>query len=262
MREASGEIEAAHEKKLPSDLIELKDLRGTFHNHTTESDGVNTLEQMVEKAMSMGLDYLGISDHSQAAYYANGLKPDRVKKQWKAIDQLNSKLKNFRILKGTEVDILSDGSLDFPDSLLAEFDFVIASVHSKFKMTEKDMTQRIIKALKNKYVTMIGHPTGRLLFEREGYPVNLFELVNVASDTGKAMELNSHPARLDIDWTICKYAKSKGVPVSINPDAHKTSGIEVLRFGVGIARKGWLTAKDVLNTRPLKEIEKFLKSYH
>ena len=261
LRENSGEIEAAHEKKLPDDLIELKDLQGTFHNHTTESDGVNTLEQMVEKAMSMGLTYFGISDHSQAAYYANGLKPDRVKKQWKAIDALNHKLKNFRILKGTEVDILSDGSLDFPDSLLAEFDFVIASVHSKFNMTEKDMTQRIVKALKNKYVTMIGHPTGRLLFEREGYPVNLFELVTIASDYGKAMELNSHPARLDIDWTICKYAKSKGVPVSINPDAHRTSGIEVLRFGVGIARKGWLTEKDVLNTRPLKDIEKFLSSY-
>ncbi len=262
LRENSGEIEAAHEKKLPTDLVELKDLKGAFHNHTTESDGINTLEQMVEKAMSLGLDYLGISDHSQAAYYANGLKPDRVKKQWKAIDDLNRKLKNFRILKGTEVDILPDGSLDFPDSLLAEFDFVIASVHSKFKMAEKEMTQRIVKALKNKYVTMIGHPTGRLLLEREAYPVNLLEVVNVASDYGKAMELNSHPSRLDIDWKICKYAKSKGVPVSINPDAHKTSGIEVIRFGVGIARKGWLTPKDVLNTRPLKEIEKFLKSYH
>ena len=262
LRENSGEIEAAQIKKLPIDLVKLKDLKGTFHNHTTESDGANTLEQMVEKAMSMGLDYLGISDHSQAAYYANGLKPDRVKKQWKEIDHLNTKLKNFRILKGTEVDILPDGSLDFPDSLLAEFDFVIASVHSKFKMTEKEMTQRITKALKNKYVTMIGHPTGRLLLEREPYPVNLFEVVNVASDYGKAMELNSHPSRLDIDWTICKFAKSKGVPVSINPDAHRTSGIEVLKFGVGIARKGWLTTKDVLNTRPLKEIEKFLKSYH
>ncbi len=262
LRENSGEIEAAHEKKLPTDLVELKDLKGAFHNHTTESDGINTLEQMVEKAMSLGLDYLGISDHSQAAYYANGLKPDRVKKQWKAIDDLNRKLKNFRILKGTEVDILPDGSLDFPDSLLAEFDFVIASVHSKFKMAEKEMTQRIVKALKNKYVTMIGQPTGRLLLEREAYPVNLLEVVNVASDYGKAMELNSHPSRLDIDWKICKYAKSKGVPVSINPDAHKTSGIEVIRFGVGIARKGWLTPKDVLNTRPLKEIEKFLKSYH
>ncbi|MBI3019221.1 MAG: DNA polymerase/3'-5' exonuclease PolX [Deltaproteobacteria bacterium] len=262
LRENSGEIEAAQAKKLPTDLVEFKDLKGTFHNHTTESDGANTLEQMVEKAMSLELDYLGISDHSQAAYYANGLKPDRVKKQWKAIDHLNTKLKNFKILKGTEVDILPDGSLDFPDSLLAEFDFVIASVHSKFKMSEKDMTQRITKALKNKHVTMIGHPTGRLLFEREGYPVNLLELVNVASDYGKAMELNSHPARLDIDWKICKYAKSKGVPVSINPDAHRTSGIEVLKFGVGIARKGWLAKKDVLNTRPLKEIEKFLKSYH
>lgn len=258
LRENLGEIEAAAAHKLPLDLVELKDLRGTFHNHTTESDGANTLEQMVEKAQSLGLEYLGISDHSQAAYYAHGLKPDRVKKQWKAIDHLNRKLKNFRILKGTEVDILSNGSLDFPDSLLAEFDFVIASVHSKFNMTEKEMTQRIVKALKNKYVTMIGHPTGRLLFEREGYPVNLFELVDVASDYGKAMELNSHPARLDIDWKICKYAKSKSVPVSINPDAHRTSGIEVLRFGVGIARKGWLTKKDVLNTRSLKEIEKFL----
>ena len=261
LRENQGEIEAAQKGTLPKNLVELKDLRGTFHNHTTESDGNASLEAMVEKAGTLGFDYLGISDHSQAAHYAHGLKPDRLKKQWKTIDLLNKKLKNFRILKGTEVDILSDGSLDYPDPILQQFDFVIASVHSKFKMTEKEMTQRITKALKNKYVTMIGHPTGRLLLSREAYPIDLFQLVQVASDYGKAMELNAHPRRLDIDWQICKFSKSKKVLVSINPDAHTTEGISDVQYGIGIARKGWLEKKDVLNTRSLSDILSFLKSY-
>ncbi len=261
LRENLGEIEAARHKKLPKNLVELRDLRGTFHNHTTESDGVATLEQMAAKAQKMGLEYLGISDHSKSAYYANGLKPDRVKKQFKEIDKLNEKINNFRILKGSEVDILGDGSLDFPDSLLAEFDFVIASVHSKFNMSEKEMTKRVITALKNKYVTMIGHPTGRLIPTREPYPINLHELVIAAADYGKALELNANPHRFDIDWKICKYAKSKGVPVSINPDAHSTEGLEDLEYGIGIARKGWLTKENVLNTRSTAEVMKFLKSY-
>jgi len=261
LRENLGEIEAAGSKKLPKGLVELTDLRGTFHNHTTESDGVATLEQMVARAQKMGLEYLGISDHSQSAYYAKGLKPDRVKKQFKEIDKLNEKIHNFKILKGSEVDILPDGSLDFEDSLLSEFDFVIASVHSKFNMSEKEMTQRVIRAIKNKYVTMIGHPTGRLIPSREPYPINLYELVDAAADHGKAMELNANPHRFDIDWKISKYAKSKKVAVSINPDAHSTEGLEDLAYGVGIARKGWLTKGDVLNTRSTEEILKFLKSY-
>lgn len=261
LRENLGEIEAARSKKLPGRLIELGDLRGTFHNHTTESDGVATLEQMVTRAQKMGLEYLGISDHSKSAYYANGLKPDRVKKQFKAIEKLNEKIENFVIFKGSEVDILPDGSLDFEDALLSEFDFVIASVHSKFNMSEKEMTQRIIKALKNKYVTMIGHPTGRLIPSREPYPINLYELVDAAADYGKALELNANPHRFDIDWKICKYAKGKKVPVSINPDAHSAEGLQDLQYGIGIARKGWLTPADVLNTRSATEIVKFLKSY-
>lgn len=261
LRENLGEIEAARHKKLPKGLVELQDLRGTFHNHTTESDGVATLEQMVAKAQKMGLEYLGISDHSKSAYYANGLKPDRVKKQFKEIDKLNENIHNFRILKGSEVDILGDGSLDFPDALLAEFDFVIASVHSKFNMSEKEMTKRVMTALKNKYVTMIGHPTGRLIPTREPYPINLHEIVDAAADYGKALELNANPHRFDIDWKICKYAKSKGVPVSINPDAHSTEGLEDLKYGIGIARKGWLTKQDVLNTRSITDIMKFLASY-
>ncbi|HBQ21090.1 MAG: histidinol-phosphatase [Deltaproteobacteria bacterium GWA2_38_16] len=261
LREDVGEIDAAQKNKLPKKLVEFKDIRGAFHNHTTYSDGAATLEQMVHKAQSMGFEFIGISDHSKAAYYANGLKPDRVKKQWKEIDVLNSKLKNFKILKGTEVDILPDGTLDFEDELLAQFDFVIASVHSKFNMTEKDMTKRITTALKNKYVTMVGHPTGHLFFMREGYPVNLHTLVDVAKDYGKSVELNANPHRFDVDWRMCKYAKSKSVPISINPDAHKTEGIEDIQYGVGIARKGWLEPKDVLTTWPLKDIMKFLKSY-
>ncbi len=261
LREDFGEIEVAQKDKLPQTLVEFKDLKGIFHNHTTYSDGVNTLEQMVKKGQSLGLQYMGISDHSKAAYYANGLKEDRVRTLFGEIDNMNKKLKDFVILKGTEVDILSDGTLDYPDSLLAEFDFVIASIHSKFNMSEKDMTKRITMALKNKYVTMIGHPTGRLWFERDGYPVNLNEIVDVASDYGKAVELNSHPKRFDLDWHTLKYAKSKGVPVSINPDAHSVDGVEVIKYGIGIARKGWLEPQDVLTTRPYKEVIKFLKSY-
>lgn len=261
MREDFGEIEAAKKNDLPKDLVELKDLKGIFHNHTTQSDGVASLEDMVKKTQALGLEYIGISDHSQSAGYAHGLKPDRVKQQHKEIDALNKKLKNLTVLKGTEVDILPDGSLDFSDSILERFDFVIASIHSKFNMNEKDMTQRILKALKNKYVTMIGHPTGRLYLSRNAYPVNLYQLVDAAKDYGKAVELNSNPRRLDIDWHICKYAKSKGVPVSINPDAHSTKGIEDIKYGVGIARKGWLEKKDVLTTRPLKEVLSFLASY-
>ena len=264
LREDSGEIEATQKgDKLPH-LVTFKDLKGTFHNHTTYSDGRNTLEEMIQAAQDLGLEYIGISDHSPSAYYANGLKPDRLKKQQAEIDQLQKKFATrgkIKILKGTESDIRSDGSLDYPDKILAGFDFVIASIHSNFKMTEKDMTNRIVKALKNKHVTMIGHPTGRLVSKRDAYPVNLYQLVDVAADYGKAMELNAHPERLDIDWHICKYAKSKKVPVSINPDAHKSDGIQVIRYGIQMARKGWLEKKDVLNTRSYEDVMKFLRSY-
>jgi DNA polymerase (family 10) len=258
LRENTGEIKYAQKHAIPK-LIELSDLRGTFHCHTTDSDGLSTLEQMVEAAKKLKWEYLGIADHSQAAAYAGGLSPEKVHAQMKQIDRMNEKDSTFRVFKGTECDILSDGSLDYSDKLLSQFDYVVASIHSKFKMTEDEATKRIGKALKNKYVTILGHPTGRLLLEREGYPVNMNEIINVAADYGKAIEINSHPMRLDLDWRYVKYAKEKGVRIFINPDAHHVDGLNDVQYGVGIARKGWLEAKDVVNTWPTREVIHFLE---
>ncbi|TAK53066.1 MAG: DNA polymerase/3'-5' exonuclease PolX, partial [Bacteroidetes bacterium] len=194
LRENMGEFEAAENEKLPS-LVQDEDIRGTFHCHTTYSDGANTLLEMAEVTMKLGWEYLGIADHSKIAAYAGGLSEEKVKQQFKEIEQLNKGFKNFRLFKGTECDILPDGSLDWSDKVLAGFDYVVVSVHSKFKMTEAEATKRIIKALKNKYVTMLGHPTGRLLLERDGYPVNMKEIIDAAADYGKIIEINSHPFR-------------------------------------------------------------------
>lgn len=259
LRENMGEIEAAKKNAIPR-LIEEKDLRGTFHCHTTYSDGANTLQEMVRAAQALGWEYLGIADHSQVAAYAGGLSPERVKKQYAEIDKMNESLKGFRVFKGSEVDILADGSLDFPERILASFDYVVVSIHSKFKMTEAEATRRIIKALKNRYVTILGHPTGRLLLSREGYPVNMIDVINAAADYGKSIEINSHPLRLDLDWRLVKYAKEKGVPICINPDAHNTDGLKDVFYGVGIARKGWLEARNVVNTWKTKDVEKFFRS--
>jgi len=257
LRENMGEIEAAEKGQLPK-LIEEKDVRGTLHCHTDYSDGVNTLEEMADAAMSLGWAYLGIADHSKSAAYAGGLSETKVKAQVKEIEKLNGRFKNFRLFSGTEVDILPDGSLDYSDKLLASLDHVVASIHSKFKMTEAEATKRTIKALKNKYVTMLGHPTGRLLLSREGYPINMVEVIDAASDYGKAIEINAHPLRLDLDWRLVKYAKQKKVPIFINPDAHNTDGLRDVFYGVGIARKGWLEAKNVANTWDVKKMEQYL----
>ncbi len=257
LRENMGEIEAAEKEQLP-ELIEDKDVRGTFHCHTNYSDGANTLEEMAEAARRLGWAYLGIADHSKVAAYAGGLSESKVKQQLKEIEKINGRLKNFRLFSGTEVDILTDGTLDYSDKLLAALDHVVASIHSKFKMTEAEATKRVIKAIKNKYVTMLGHPTGRLLLSREGYPINMVEVIKAASDYGKAIEINAHPMRLDLDWRLVKYAKQKKVPIFINPDAHNTDGLRDVSYGVGIARKGWLEAKDVVNAWDLKKVEKYL----
>lgn len=257
LRENTGEIDAALAGNI-TELVQEKDIRGTFHCHTTYSDGLSTLEQIVEAARALGWEYLGIADHSKAAAYAKGLTEAQVKQQIKEIDTLNSRLKNFRVFKGTEADILPDGSVDYGDKVLGEFDYVVASVHSKFKMTEAVMTKRIIKALKNKHVTMLGHPTGRLLLEREPYPVNMIDVINAAADYGKIIELNCHPSRFDLDWRLCKYAKEKGVKIAINPDAHNTNGLRDVFYGVGIARKGWLEKDDIMNTRSMREVVKLL----
>ena len=259
LREDRGEIDAAEKHKLPH-LIEWTNLRGTFHNHTTASDGRATLENMVAAAKELGLEYLGIADHSKASFQASGLDETRLAAQVARIAELNAADKDFRIFAGTECDILKDGSLDFADEVLATLDYVVASVHSSFTMPEAEMTNRIIRACENPHVTMLGHLTGRLLLSREPYQLNIPAILDAAAATGTIIELNASPRRLDLDWRWWPLAKEKGVKCAINPDAHTTAGLQDLIFGVGIARKGWLTKNDVINTLPLTRIESILKA--
>ncbi len=240
------------------ELIETKNVRGIFHAHSTWSDGRNTLEEMVASARALGYEYLGMSEHSQAAYYANGLGADRVKAQWDRIDKLNEELPGFHIFKGIEADILKDGRLDYEEELLAGFDFVIASIHSHFHLDSKQQTDRIVRALQSPFTTMLGHPTGRMLLSREGYAPDLPGIIEVASEYGKIIEINSTPKRLDLDWRYLKFAASLGVLISINPDAHSVEGLNTIPLGVMMARKGGLTASDVVNTMGLAEMKKFL----
>jgi DNA polymerase (family 10) len=259
LREDMSEIEAAEAGKLPK-LIELSNLRGTFHCHSTWSDGIASVETMAKAAMDLGLEYLGIADHSKSERQANGLDEKRVRQQAEEIKKLNAKFgkEGFRIFFGTECDILADGSLDFDDKTLALFDYVVASVHQGFTMAAEKMTKRICKALAHPRVTMLGHPTGRLLLEREGYAVNMTEVIAAAAKHNKIIEINAHPYRLDMDWRLWKHAKELGVRCAINPDAHSVPDLQYLAVGVGIARKGWLTKEDVVNCLPLKEVEKAL----
>lgn len=257
LRENGGEIEAAAERALPR-LVEEKDIRGIFHVHTTYSDGAAPISQMVEEAERLGFQYIGISDHSQSAFYANGLKEDQIKKQHEEIDRLQALLK-IRIFKGIEADILPDGTLDYDDRILASFDFVIASVHSNFNMSGKEMTHRIIRAMSHPATTFLGHPTGRILLSREGYPVHIPEVIDAARRYGVAIELNASPYRLDLDWRYCKMAKEAGVRLSVHPDAHGINGLADTRLGVGLARKGWLSPSDLVNTLSLNEMEIYLK---
>jgi DNA polymerase (family 10) len=257
LREHTGEIDAASEHRLPA-LVELDDLQGTFHCHTDWTDGRATLDEMVEAARKRGLRYLGIADHSQNLAMANGLTPERVRQQLKEIDRVNERLKALRVLKGTECDILPDGSLDFNDEVLATFDYVVASVHSRFQMSREEMTARIVRALSNPYVTMLGHATGRLLLSREGYKLDLEAVLQAAARHGKMIEINSDPHRLDIDWVHCKRAKALGIKLVINPDAHSTDGLDLVRYGVDVARRGWLEKKDVFNTETVAQVSKEL----
>lgn len=259
LRENRGEIEAAENGEIPR-LIEIENLRGTFHNHTTASDGRNSLQEMAEAAIDLGMEYLGIADHSKSSFQANGLYPDRLMKQIKEIRELNKQWEgSFRLLAGSEVDILKDGSLDFEDSVLKELDYVVASVHSAFTLPEDEMTKRIIKAMENPNVTMLGHMTGRLLLKREAYAVNVDKLIDCAAETGTIIELNCNPRRLDMDWRHWRKARDKGVLCAINPDAHRIEQLQYLAFGVRLARKGWLRKSDVINTKSLPEILDFLK---
>jgi DNA polymerase (family 10) len=258
MREQTGELEAAAEHHLPK-LVEADAIRGVFHCHTDWSDGGATLSEMAEAARKLGLKYLGIGDHSQSLTVARGLTPERVKKQQAEIDALNARLKGIKLIKGIECDILADGGLDFDDQVLASFDYVVASVHSHFNQPEAEMTARIIKAISHPRVTMLGHATGRLLLRREGYRVDLEAVLQAAARHGTLVEINAHPMRLDLDWVHCKRAKSLGVTLVINPDAHSTGDLTYYRYGVDVARRGWLEEKDIFNTRPLREVTRALK---
>lgn len=257
LRENRGEIEAADVGELP-DLVKLENLRGTFHNHTTESDGRNTLEEMASAAVDHGLAYLGISDHSKSSVQANGLDAERLIAQIETVRKFNDSRSDIHVFAGNEVDILKDGSLDFPDDVLAQLDYVVASVHSSFGLPKKEMTARIIRAMENEHVTMIGHLTGRLLLRRDAYAVDVDKIIDCAAETRTIIELNCNPRRLDMDWRHWKKAASTGVLCSINPDAHRTEQFQYLHYGIQIARKGWLTKEHVINTKTLSEIQDFL----
>jgi len=259
IRENLGECDAAEKGLLPH-LVEQDDLRGTFHCHTSYSDGRSTLTEMTAFARKHGWEYWGVADHSGSAVYARGLTKERIREQHREIDFMTGSLKGIRIFKGIECDILPDGDLDMSDDELSAFDYVVASIHSKLNMTEKEATSRLVKALKNRSVSFIGHPTGRILLEREGYPLNMQEVIEAAADYGKGLEINSHPVRLDLDWRSLRYAKEKRVKIFINPDAHSAEGLLDVRYGVGIARKGWLESDDIVNTWPLKKVEAFFRS--
>ena len=258
MRENGGEIEAAEQGKLPR-LIQLENLRGVFHNHTTASDGKASLREMAEAAQELGLQYLGIADHSKSSFQANGLDATRLLRQVEMIRELNAEFgPEFRIFAGSEVDILKDGSLDFEDEVLAQLDYVVASVHNVFNLPEAEMTQRIIRAIENPHVTMLGHPTGRLLAQRPSYAIHMPSIIDAAAETGTIIELNASPWRLDMDWRWWKLAKEKGVKCSINPDAHSVHGLKDVVFGIRTARKGWLTRDDVVNCLPLEAVGQVL----
>ncbi len=255
LRENYGEIEAAEAGELPQ-LVKAKDIKGVFHVHTDYSDGINTLEEIVRHCIELGYEFLGITDHSQSAFYAGGLSEENLDQQREEIEALREKYSQIAIFCGVESDIRADGSLDYPDRVLEKLDFVIASVHSGLKMERIKMTERLLRALSHPLVTMLGHPTNRLLLGRDSSPMELETVFKAALDNGVIIELNASPARLDLDWRYLKKIKEMGLKVSINPDAHRLESFEDTEHGVAIARKGWLERSDVFNTRSRREVEK------
>ena len=256
LREGIFEIGLAREDKLPN-LIEDSDLKGILHNHSTYSDGRHSLEDMANYCKELGYEYLGITDHSRSAFFAKGMSDEEVAAQHKEIDELNKKLAPFKIFKGIESDILFDGSLDYPDEILETFEFVIASVHMILNMDEKKATERIITAVSNPYTTMLGHPTGRLLLEREGYPLDHKAVIDACAANNVSIEINANPLRLDLDWRWIQYALEKKVMLSINPDAHRKTGYHDMKFGLLAARKGGLTKEMNLNSLTLEQIDEY-----
>src|SRR5215467_2141671 len=259
LRENCGEFQAAEQDSLPK-LIQKENLRGTFHCHTVASDGHNTLEEMAKAAQELGLEYLGIADHSRSSVQGHGMDAEKLLQQVTAIRKLNETFHGFRLFAGVECDILRDGSLDFSDEVLSQLDYVVASVHSGFNLSESEMTRRVIRALENPFVTMLAHPTGRLLLKRDPYQIDIPAVLDATARTGTWIELNAAPKRLDLDWRWWPLAKEKGVKCVIDPDAHRTVRLQDLWFGIGIARKGWLTKDDVVNCLPLAKIEPALRA--
>jgi DNA polymerase (family 10) len=258
LREDMGEIDAAVQHTLPT-LVQLADLRGVLHAHSTWSDGQNTIREMAEACIARGYAYLGITDHSKVAAYAGGLNEDALKRQAEEIDGLNAEFAGrFHILKGTECDILRNGTLDFSDDALASLDFVVASIHSNFNLTREEQTQRMLRAIENPYVDIVGHPTGRILLGRPGYDLDIEAVIDAAARHRVSIEINAHPSRLDLDWHWLRKARGKGIKIPIDPDAHVLAGIDDMRYGVGIARKGWLRASDVLNTLEYETLRTYL----
>jgi DNA polymerase (family 10) len=261
LREDRGEFDAAGQGSLPR-LLEWTDLRGSLHNHSHWSDGRQSLEEVAAHAQALGCDYWAITDHSRSSFVAHGLDPSRLRDQIRAVAQVNATLAragtDFRLLTGTEVDILADGRLDFPDALLAELDVVVASLHQGFSQNETEMTRRLIRAAENPQVHMLGHLTGRLLLAREAYPVDQRAVIEACARTGTWIELNANPYRFDLDWRFWPFARSQGVKCVINCDAHRAEHAGFLRLGAGIARKGWLTRDDVINTLPWPALQREL----
>lgn len=258
LREGMGEIEAAARQALP-ELVTFDDLRGVLHCHTDYSDGAATLEEMAVAAKERGWDYIGISDHSESAFYAGGLKRDKLLRQREEIDRLNEQMGGFRILKGIEADILADGRLDYDAAILDGFDYVVGSIHSRFSMDGDAMTKRVLAALDDPHLTILAHPTGRLLLSREPYAIDIEAVLEKAAQVGVAVELNADPRRLDLDWRYCRQAKELGVTIAIGPDAHSTAGLDNVHFGIGMARKAWLESAEILNTRGADEILAFAR---
>lgn len=257
LREGQLELAWAQQRGAPA-LLEARDLKGVFHSHTTASDGKHTLTEMTQQCRMLGYQYLGVSDHSQSAAYAGGLRLPAIQQQHREIEVLNQRYTDFKVFKGIESDILSDGSLDYPDEVLATFDFVIASIHSGLQMDQSKATQRLIKAIENPYTTMLGHLTGRLLLRREGYPIDYRAVIDACAAHNVIIEINANPWRLELDWHWIDYALSKAVWISINPDAHHQEGLEDMHYGVYVGRKGGLTAAQTFNALPLAEVEQYL----